>query len=513
MPQIDKYIAGSVNVVSGSATITGVSTAWSDVAMTKFSVLAGHFIRIGAYVGLIVSVNSPTQITVAPGYTGATANGLAYEIYRTTWVENSSTVGYLQAVLQRGQSSNPLLSLYLDSGAMRMAFRDDGAGNPALYVGGSGAADGSMIRAFYANKATGATYFLVPHADTYWFNSGEARFYQESGGIVACAGSSGSPKYFRFGADGVFYGLSGGAYLGGWTSIAKVASPQAALDVNGSVSVTDGSFFYTGYNGPSWTNSVRSGIQFDGANQYINFHVANTYRVAINPNGNLIPVPDNTQSLGMSGNRWSVVYAGSGSINTSDAALKQVRGGFTDEELDAWGSVHGQVFQFLDSIAAKGEEAARFHAGYIAQEVAAAFLAHGLDPARYALWCRDEITRTETVTITKQVQAVDQEEVPDIEIREGVPVQIMRTVKRPRVEMVAVVDEAGQPVRDEMGRPVLHPVPVMIDEEAQERREVPAGERLGLRYDQCAVIEAAWLRRELARQSARIAALETPAAA
>ena len=45
-------------------------------------------------------------------------------------------------------------------------------------------------------------------------------------------------------------------------------------------------------------------------------------------------------------------------------------------------------YRFKDAVAEKGD-AARIHIGAIAQEVAAAFVAEGLDPARYGLFCSD----------------------------------------------------------------------------------------------------------------------------
>jgi hypothetical protein len=52
-------------------------------------------------------------------------------------------------------------------------------------------------------------------------------------------------------------------------------------------------------------------------------------------------------------------------------------------------------------------------------------------------------------------------------------------------------------------------VPVMEDVEETYTEMEPTGETRGaLRYNQCSVIEAAWLRRELASVVARLSALE-----
>lgn len=103
------------------------------------------------------------------------------------------------------------------------------------------------------------------------------------------------------------------------------------------------------------------------------------------------PATDNTVSLGTAGNRWSVVYAGTGAINTSDAREKeQMRAQLAAEKAAAL-AIKGSIsaFKFKDAVAKKGS-AARWHFGVSAQAVAAAFLAQGLDPNAYALFCYDE---------------------------------------------------------------------------------------------------------------------------
>ena len=49
-----------------------------------------------------------------------------------------------------------------------------------------------------------------------------------------------------------------------------------------------------------------------------------------------------------------------------------------------------------DAVDAKGEARARWHFGYIAEDVRAALEAEGLDAGDYGFFCADAITRTET---------------------------------------------------------------------------------------------------------------------
>lgn len=153
---------------------------------------------------------------------------------------------------------------------------------------------------------------------------------------------------------------------------------------------------------------------------------------------------DNSTKLGASDFRWSEVYAATGTINTSDAREKTTPNEITDAVLDAWGDVQLITFRWLKSIAEKSESA-RWHFGVIAQQVRDAFITHGLDGTAYGLLCYDEW---------------------DAE--------------------PAVLDENG--------------------EEVTPARE--AGNRWGIRADQCLFLEAAYQRRRADRIEARLTAIE-----
>lgn len=107
--------------------------------------------------------------------------------------------------------------------------------------------------------------------------------------------------------------------------------------------------------------------------------------------GHVAPGSDNTQTLGTSSKRWSVVYAGTGTINTSDGREKQDISDLTEAEKRVALALKGMIkkFRFKDAVQQKGEDA-RIHVGVIAQEVIAAFEVEGLDPMRYAIVCYDE---------------------------------------------------------------------------------------------------------------------------
>ena len=108
-------------------------------------------------------------------------------------------------------------------------------------------------------------------------------------------------------------------------------------------------------------------------------------------NGDFKPSADNTYSLGTAANRWSVVYAATGAINTSDERSKQDVRDINELERQVAVAIKGLIkaFRFKDAVEKKGDNA-RIHFGVMAQQVAEAFRIVGLNPDRYAMFCYDE---------------------------------------------------------------------------------------------------------------------------
>ena len=111
------------------------------------------------------------------------------------------------------------------------------------------------------------------------------------------------------------------------------------------------------------------------------------------------PNPDNAISLGTGAFRWSTVFAGTGTISTSDARAK-----IDIEDLDEAETLVAKrlkklvkKYRFRDAVAEKGDRA-RIHVGVIAQDVQAAFEAEGLDPFAYSVLCWDKWEAQEAVT-------------------------------------------------------------------------------------------------------------------
>lgn len=100
---------------------------------------------------------------------------------------------------------------------------------------------------------------------------------------------------------------------------------------------------------------------------------------------------DNAIPLGQAARRWSVVYAGTGAINTSDERDKQDVAVLSDAEKRVAVKLKGLIrkFKFRDAVAVKGSQA-RIHVGVMAQDVAKAFSSEGLDANDYGVFCYDK---------------------------------------------------------------------------------------------------------------------------
>ncbi|VWX56729.1 tail fiber domain-containing protein [Sphingorhabdus sp. 109] len=110
-------------------------------------------------------------------------------------------------------------------------------------------------------------------------------------------------------------------------------------------------------------------------------------------NGDFRPSTDGVGNLGFTNARFDTVYATTGSISTSDEREKTWRGAMTDDEYAAALQIIDELgfYQWNDSIAAKGQDAARFHFGPRAQRVFAILDEHLGEDAwhHYAFACYD----------------------------------------------------------------------------------------------------------------------------
>ena len=113
----------------------------------------------------------------------------------------------------------------------------------------------------------------------------------------------------------------------------------------------------------------------------------------------MIPKTDNDKSLGDASNRFSTVYAGTGTINTSDERLKTELLDINEKEKKCALELKLALkkFKFIESVEKKGEDA-RIHFGIGAQTVRNIFESCGLHASNYALFCFDEWEEKEEIT-------------------------------------------------------------------------------------------------------------------
>jgi hypothetical protein len=184
-------------------------------------------------------------------------------------------------------------------------------------------------------------------------------------------------------------------------------SPATKLHVNETASNTNVEARLSG------TGSYSSILRLFGANSFLvaennlRFQVGGPERVRIESTGILRPGADNTQTLGSASFRWSEVFAGNGTINTSDATEKQEVAELSEAEHQVATALKGLIrkYRWISSVAEKGDDA-RIHVGVMAQDVKQAFTDAGLDAERYGVYCKDT-WYTKEETYTEQIENPD----------------------------------------------------------------------------------------------------------
>ena len=87
---------------------------------------------------------------------------------------------------------------------------------------------------------------------------------------------------------------------------------------------------------------------------------------------------------------------------TSDQRLKQQITEIDDKLLDAWEDVELSQFKYNDAVDEKGDKA-RLHTGYVVQQIDNACKEHGVDVSTYGLYCHEEYPQeTEEVEVENE---------------------------------------------------------------------------------------------------------------
>ena len=184
--------------------------------------------------------------------------------------------------------------------------------------------------------------------------------------------------------------------------------------------------------------------------------------------GIVTPEADNTRTLGTGALRWSTVYAGTGTINTSDAREKTKVRTLADAEIEA-AKDHSKevgIYQFLESVKTKGDKA-RLHIGMTVQRSIEIMEKHGLDPMAYGFICYD---------------AWEDE-----------------FVDHPKIQAV----EAKDAVLDDEGNEIEPAVEAVDGKDAWTEQTQTAGDRYAFRYDQLNLFIARGIEARLTALEAR----------
>jgi len=164
---------------------------------------------------------------------------------------------------------------------------------------------------------------------------------------------------------------------------ASTPTERMRLDSSGNLRIANAGSYSSALNlgGGTFPSIWREGVNGSG------IHFTTNGSIPTNETGT---ISDNTETWGNSGFRWSVIFAATGTINTSDANEKQDIQSLSDAELAVAKELKNlfKTFRWKHAVAEKGDNA-RIHVGVIAQDVRQLFAEHGLDVTKYGLWCSD----------------------------------------------------------------------------------------------------------------------------
>lgn len=387
------YRGGTVTMTNGSPAVAGAGTAWIANVRPGDAMQApnGTMIEIAA-------VNSDTSLTLGANYGGATAAGQPYAIIPIPAAQIVSAVGRVnvlidetQAVVdgagagnfEAGSAAAPGIAFTVDqdtglflAGSNEIGFSTGGVERMRLTSDGKLAVGNATAQAKL--HATGAPSLAVPAlgAAPVDIAAGPAGAY----GMMAGSLSSGLGyiQQQRWDGNATAYDLllqPNGGFVGVGVSAAAArlhiaAGDQAVARMRMQNTAASGAVF-----------ELVAGIHNLAQTGFSIFDVgAGATRFAIEGSGAIRPGVDNGQNIGTGSYRWSVVYAATGTINTSDAREKTWRGAVARAELRAATRIAREigVYQWNDAIAEKGPDNARLHVGVRAQAVWAIMAEEGL---------------------------------------------------------------------------------------------------------------------------------------
>lgn len=533
------YRTGTAAFTNGNATVTGTGTAWIANASIGEGLIAPD-----GRIYEIIAIASDTSLTISPAYLGSTASGQAYAVApirgriaqllseTSSLLSSFATVrdGIGAGLFPNGTVSAPALRAAADQdtglffpsantlavatgGAERVRIASNGnvgigTSSPSLrlQVAGRGGMGSDGIF-YWGQELSGSNRGFLSWASNvasvhavgslvFATNSGTERMRITSTGNVGIGTSS---------PDAVKLHVVEGVKAGVAVTTGDVARFECSNGSRAFVSIIGRALGQSELHFGDEVSSNAGRVRYDHTNDSMNiwstgatvFRNATIDRLVITSAGLVRPGADNTQSFGEASFRWAQIFAGSGTINTSDEREKVWRGELDEAELRAAKRIIGELgmYQWADSYEEKGEDA-RLHFGVRAQRAFGILEEEGLDWWRYAWCCHDKWDE-----ITEPVfEEVTVEKTRTVELPEEREVEKTETVMEPVIDEETgeqVFDEDEQPVMVEVERTFTVTETVMVEveetyEEVEQRdtgevrivRE--AGDRYGIRPDQLA---------------------------
>jgi len=444
---------------SYTGTLTG-GTGVVNLGSGQFVKDASGNVGVGAVPSAVAATTNTLQFEYGSGVTSATGGDLninnnAYNSASNVWKYHTSGLGasrYQQDfgahkwhTAPSGTAGNPI--------SFTQAMTLDASGNLGLGVAPSGWGGGSKG----VELAGGG---VLESCGAIGFAFGANYYNNGSSDINKAGGWAGK---MEVGSGFTWKGAAGAAGNATALTTLMTLSAGADLEVAGQI-FANGRGITKGFVTPDWRmyNTAGNALVWNNGSD----------RLWLTPVGNVTPGVDNTQTMGSASYRWSQVYAGTGTINTSDAREKTPVRSLFDDELQAAIALSKEVgvYQFLDSVKAKSDKA-RHHIGMTVQRAIEIMEHHGIDPFAYGFICYDK-------------WGEETKEHPAIEAREAVEAK------------AAVLDDEGNVIE-----PAVEAQPAIKAKDAWTEVTLKAGDRYSFRYDQLTLFIARGI-------DARLAALE-----
>jgi hypothetical protein len=367
--------AASFLTAIGAGDVVGPASS-TDNAFARFDSTTGKLLQNSA--GATLSDAGGATFTDFVYVNGTSANQGYIRLYEQT----TNGTNYVQLQPPTALTANYTLTLPAD----------DGTANQFLQTNGSGVLTWATVTAG-TGDVTGPASSTANAIPTFSDTTGKA--LQNNSGVTISSGTITATGFSGSGAS--LTSLNGTNISSGTVAAARL--PTAGASAAGIVSTGtqtlagaktfSSSLTAAGFLSSTTSYNYTSTTSTFGSSTAVSFDISSSR--AFNIAASFINAgSDNVSSCGSVGNRWSVVYAATGTINTSDANTKQDIVDLDDAEKRVAVRIKGLIkkFRFKDAEEAKGT-AARVHVGVIAQEVRDAFTAEGLDANRYGLFCSD----------------------------------------------------------------------------------------------------------------------------